>query len=243
MDVTEQAAESFEAASGRVEEPRVESVVDAEDSATVTVSYAIADERLDAVMELARVDGRWIPLPGTATGEVRATATIGGFVAIGDVVLPADAPIRLLPAVYALAPAPTAMLDGAATVRVLPGDTADVELTATLRPEATDIAQEQLDAHLAECTAPAATVPPGCGIRIPWAADLTAVSGIRYRIEQSPALTLSATSFRADSGVLVATVTGSGFDGAERTVSYRTQSWALIGDVAFTAEDIVLTAW
>ena len=110
-------------------------------------------------------------------------------------------------------------------------------------PEVLERAQQRLDEHLEECTEPAAEVPASCGIAIPWAADFVSVTGIRYRIEQSPALTLTPPTFRADGGILVATVTGAGVDGATTTLTYRTENWMLRGDVDVTATDVTLSPW
>lgn len=104
-------------------------------------------------------------------------------------------------------------------------------------------AQQQLDDHLEDCTRPADESPASCGIQIPWAADFTAVDGIRFRIEQPPVLTLTPPTFRADDGVLVATVTGVGLDGATKTLTYRTENWMLRGDVIVKRGGVVLTVW
>jgi hypothetical protein len=105
------------------------------------------------------------------------------------------------------------------------------------------LAQQRLDALLEACTQPASEVPAACGIRIPWAADFAVVDGIRYRIEEPPVLTVTLPTFRADEGVLVATVTGTGRDGAAKTAPYRTENWMLRGDVTVKRAGIVLSAW
>lgn len=109
--------------------------------------------------------------------------------------------------------------------------------------EATELAQKQLDEHLTECTRPAPEPPPSCGIRIPWQADFTAVDEIRYRIEQTPTVMLAPPSFRADDGILVATVSGTGMDGAAETMTYRTENWMLRGDVSIKGDEVVLSPW
>jgi len=109
--------------------------------------------------------------------------------------------------------------------------------------DATKIAQNQLEAHLEACTEPAAVAPDSCGIAIPWAADFGSVTGIRYRIEQMPVLTLTPPTFRADDGILVATVTGTGLDGAAKSLTYRTTDWMLRGDAEVKPNDVVLTPW
>lgn len=243
VEVSEDAAAAFSGASVRPSGATVESADVSGDEATVAVSFSLGDERHEADFHLARDGGRWLLDAESALGELRITAASGTPVQVGEAMIPADSSLAMLPAQYDLATAPTGLLDGEARAEVMPGTVAEVTVDAALRAEATDAAQEQLNAHLAACAEPAATVAEHCGIRIPWAADLTEMTGIRYRIEELPTLTLSLTEFHADDGVLVATVSGTGHDGAERSVTYRTQDWSLRGDVSFTPEDIVLSVW
>ncbi|MGO2683459.1 hypothetical protein [Microbacterium sp.] len=109
--------------------------------------------------------------------------------------------------------------------------------------DADELAQQQLDELLEQCTQPAAEPPPSCGIRIPWAADFAAVDSIQYRIEQAPVLTFAPPTFRADDGILVATVAGTAVDGAEKTMTYRTENWMLRGDADVTDDSVVLEPW
>ncbi len=90
-----------------------------------------------------------------------------------------------------------------------------VSLSPSPTPEATGAAQAQLDAYADACTQPATTVPPNCGLRVPWAADLTALSSLAFRIDQRPVLVLSADArtFAATGGVVVATATGTTREG------------------------------
>lgn len=104
-------------------------------------------------------------------------------------------------------------------------------------------AQQRWDALLAACTSPADAVPPSCGLRIPWAADLVTIDSVRFRIEQPPQLTLTPPTFRAEGGILVATVTGTGHDGAAKSVTYRTEDWMLRGDVDITRKGVDLIPW
>ncbi len=124
--------------------------------------------------------------------------------------------------------------------RALGGATADEPKAG---PEATALAQRQLDARLATCTEPAAEAPESCGIAIPWAADFAAVEVIHYRIEKTPELTLTPPTFRADDGILVATVTGTGLNGTAKTLTYRTENWMLRGDVRAKRAGILLEPW
>lgn len=115
--------------------------------------------------------------------------------------------------------------------------------------DAMERVQQKFDEHLATCLEPAAEVPESCGIAIPWAADLAVVTRVEYHVEQAPVLTLAPSptlapsTFRADDGVLIATVIGTGLDGAPRTMTYRTENWMLRGDVLTEHGDIELSVW
>lgn len=104
--------------------------------------------------------------------------------------------------------------------------------------------QELVDEHLEECARSTRSAPPeGCGIRIPWGTEFSAVSGIRYRIEKLPTVDLDGDGFTADGGILVATVTGTGQDGTPRTETYRSEDWAVRGDVDVTDEGFEISVW
>lgn len=112
--------------------------------------------------------------------------------------------------------------------------------------DAQTLAQQQLDEHLETCTAEQSTggaVPDRCGIRIPWGTEFAAVESVRFRIDRMPVLVLTDDGFVADGGVLVATVTGTGQDGAARTETYRTESWSVRGDVAVDGDRVDLDVW
>lgn len=235
---------AFDAATATIEDAEVKAVSEDSDGASVAVDVAfrLADERRGARLTLTTVDGRWT-VDGSGLGALTADTSIGSDIAIGDITAPVRKPILLLPATYTVTPAPAALLAGESTVVVLPGADATTTIEATVRPEATAVAQRRLDAHLESCTARGSELPDGCGIRIPWGTEFREVSDVRYRIEKPPTLTLNPTTFTADGGVLVATVTGTGQDGSPRTTTYRTDSWSLRGDVTFTADGLVLSAW
>lgn len=237
-DVPETAASAFTDARDHLSEGAVESSTGDGHAAAVVVSYDLAGERRESTLTLSQHDGRWILNAASALGSVRFSVPV----AIAGTILPPDKSV-LLPAVYDVSASPEEFLDGSAIVEVLPGSTQEVDVDATLRAEATGAAQAQLDEYLATCTKPAAEAPPSCGIAIPWAADFSAVSEIRYRIEQEPIISLTASAFQADSGVLVATVAGTALDGSAKTLTYRTTSWSVRGDVTFTDDDIVLAVW
>ena len=105
-------------------------------------------------------------------------------------------------------------------------------------------AQERLDDLLTACAESTASTPPEhCGIRIPWGTEFRSVTSIRYRVETLPTVTLDGTSFTAEGGVLVATVSGTGNDGAPRTETYRTENWAVRGDATISDGGVELSVW
>lgn len=115
---------------------------------------------------------------------------------------------------------------------------------ATTPAPAADRAQGELDALLTACAESTESVPPEhCGISIPWGTEFAAVSGIRYRVELLPHLELDGDSFTAEGGVLIATVTGTGQDGAPRTETYRTDDWAVRGDVTVSDDEVEIDIW
>ena len=108
------------------------------------------------------------------------------------------------------------------------------------------LAQRQLDEHLESCTEDEVTggaIPEKCGIRIPWGTEFAAVESVRFRIDRMPVLELTDDGFIADGGVLVATVSGTGQNGAARTETYRTESWSVRGDVAVDGDRVDLDVW
>lgn len=238
LDVPQATASAFSDATDRLSDGAVESSTTDGRTATVVVSFELAGARHESTLTLSQRDGRWVPDAGSALGSVH----FAGPITIADTAIP-PGKASLLPAVYDVDAAPAEFLDGGATIDVLPGRTQGVEIDATLRPEAAEAAQAQLDEYLSACTKPAAQAPASCGIAIPWAADFSAVSEIRYRIEQAPVVSLTASAFQADGGVLVATVTGTGLDGSATTLSYRSMDWSVRGDVTFDEDDIVLSVW
>lgn len=104
--------------------------------------------------------------------------------------------------------------------------------------------QSALDRRLAECAESTGAAPPEhCGIRIPWGTDFAAVSDIRFHIEALPVVTVGGTTFTAAGGRLVATVSGTGQDGAARTETYRTDDWAVRGDLITDGGDVDVSVW
>jgi hypothetical protein len=238
VDIPATTASAFAEASDRIGEGRIESSTADDHSATVTVSYELAGARHESILTLSQREGRWVLETASALGSVRLHVPVG---IAGTVLPPSEA--QLLPAMYDVNAAPADFFDGSARIEVLPGSTQEVDVDATLRPEATATAQTHLDDYLEACTQPAAEAAPSCGIMIPWAADFSAVREIRYRIEQTPVISITPSTFRADDGTLVATVAGTALDGSEKSLTYRTTNWSVRGDVSFTDDDIVLSVW
>ncbi|HWL77438.1 hypothetical protein [Microbacterium sp.] len=235
-------ADAYDAAAATLESWTIESVsAGDEGSARAEVRFELADEPRDAAFGLVETPDGW-RIDLDALGTLAATTTIGDSVAVGDVVFPAGEPYPLLPAQYAVAPAPRGLLEGETIVVVLPGDTADAVVEASVSPQATERAQAQVEEYARACAELADAVPASCGLRVPWAADLATLDSIAFRIERMPQLTLSpeATAFDATGGVVVATATGTTRDGATASFTYRADDWALRGTVSFEGDEMVL---
>ncbi|HOA87706.1 MAG: hypothetical protein GX871_04950 [Microbacteriaceae bacterium] len=178
------------------------------------------------------------PDTGDADADAAAAATSSGTG-------PGAVTVELLPAVYALGAAPAALLEGGETLIVSGGDDAAVALEPSLRPEARADAAEQLRAYLAGCTAQANAVPASCGIRVPWAADLAALTALAFRVDAEPVLELAADGrrFAATGGRLTATATGVDDAGAEASASYLDSDWGVRGSLRFTLDGLILEVW
>ncbi|MFK0401750.1 hypothetical protein ACIQTT_05420 [Microbacterium sp. NPDC090225] len=245
VEVSDEALQAFDGADSLVSEATVISVDQTGSSATAHVSFVLGETEHEADLALVRSDGRWVP-DGSGLAEVTVSTTVGSAVSIGDTVLEASDALSLIPAVYTVAAAPTAYLTGSIAVVALPGATDHVEVDASLRPEATEAAQERLDELLEACAAETALPADGCGIRIPWGTEFRTVDDAAFRIETMPTLVLTddGASFTATGGKLVATLTGTAHDGsAPRTTTYRSENWAVRGDVAFSGDEMTLTVW
>lgn len=243
-------AAAFSGAESHIADPRIVKLDAGTDGeATVVAEVVLAGDEHDLTFTLRSSDGRWL-VTADSLAAVRIDTTLGGAPGggdsawIGGALVPTGADIAVLPAVYPVEAAPRGILSGSTTVPVSSdGGVQTVAIDTTLAPEATAAAQEQLDAYLDACAAPAAAVPDHCGIRVPWAADLTSLDGIAFRIEQRPALALSAdgSSFDATGGVIVATATGASRTGGTGAFTYRADDWALRGTVAFVGDEMVLS--
>jgi hypothetical protein len=239
---SEAALTAFAGASSTIQDAEVADVRERDGGASATVRFRLDGDEHEANLRLTSDSGGWI-VDGSGLGALRTTTTIGTAVQVGDAVLPVDEDAALLPGVYPVTAAPRTLLTGTTEVVVLPGDDATADVPAELRPEATEAAQTQLEAYLKTCTADGTAVPENCGIRIPWGTELREISDIAFRVERFPAVVLTPTAFTADDGILEATVTGTGQDGAARTVTYRSTTWSVRGGVDITADELALTVW
>ncbi|WP_136051620.1 hypothetical protein [Microbacterium sp. K36] len=239
---SEAALTAFAGASSTIQDAEVADVREGDGGASATVRFRLDGDEHEANLRLTSDSGGWI-VDGSGLGALRTTTTIGTAVQVGDAVLPVDEDAALLPGVYPVTAAPRTLLTGTTEVVVLPGDDATADVPAELRPEATEAAQTQLEAYLKTCTADGTAVPENCGIRIPWGTELREISDIAFRVERFPAVVLTPGGFTADDGILEATVTGTGQDGAARTVTYRSTTWSVRGGVDITADELALTVW
>ncbi|SDH03926.1 hypothetical protein [Microbacterium pygmaeum] len=189
---------------------------------------------------LSGEDGGW-KVDADALASLEVTTTIGDSVRIGGALTPTGE-IRLLPAVYTITAAPAGLVEGALTATVADGAEATAALTASVSSAGVEAAQEQLDAYVAECARAATGVPPHCGLRVPWAADLATLDRIAFRVEATPVLALAADArtFAATDGVIAATATGTTRAGTAASFTYRAEDWALRGTVSFHRDEMIL---
>lgn len=233
---------AFAGATSTIQDAEVTDVREGDGGASATVRFRLDGDEHEADLRLTPGSGGWV-VDDSGLGALRSTTTIGTAVQVGDAVLPVEQDAALLPGVYPVTAAPRTLLTGTAEVVVLPGDDATAGVTAELRPEATEAAQTQLEAYLTSCTADGTVVPENCGVRIPWGTEFREISDIAFRVERFPAVVLTPTAFTADDGILEATVTGTGQDGAARTVTYRSTAWSVRGGVDITADGLALMVW
>jgi hypothetical protein len=234
---------AFASAGVYLRDPRIESVDTTEGRAVVRAEADLGGTRHAIAVVLTARDGGWAVAP-ESLATLRVDTSPGDAAWVGDALLPADTDLDLPPARYVVEAAPRGILAGTQTADVIGGgEVLVVELDAALAPEATALAQEQLDAYVDACTVDASEVPENCGIRVPWAADLTALESIAFRIDERPEVTLSpdGTGFDATGGVIVATATGPSRSGGTASYTYRADDWALRGSVTFTGDEMVLS--
>lgn len=240
-EVDERAAHALEAARERPSAPRVLTASERGDEARVRVSFTLDGREHETDARLERRDGTWrltdAPVGGLLVSRPWGGARIG-TTPLGE----ADDPVALLPGVYDVASAPASLVSGEARAVVLPGEEAAVSLRPRLTEEGVASARAQLEDYLTGCTQTASAGSPTehCGIRVPWAADLSTLDRLSFRIERMPALELDPPSFSATGGVLVATAEGTDRAGSAASVTYRTDAWNVYGDVRVDAEVIRL---
>ncbi|MFE2773983.1 hypothetical protein [Microbacterium resistens] len=241
VGVDERAADALEAARERPSAPRVLTASERGDEARVRVSFTLDGREHETDARLERRDGAWrltdAPVGGLLVSRPWGGARIG-TTPLGE----ADDPVALLPGVYDVASAPASLVSGEVRAVVLPGEEAAVSLRPRLTEEGVASARAQLEDYLTACTqtASAGSPPENCGIRVPWAADLSTLDRLSFRIERMPALELDPPSFSATGGVLVATAEGTDRAGSAASVTYRTDAWSVYGDVRVDAEVIRL---
>ena len=231
-----------------VEDPKIDDIGEGSGGVlAVRATAEIESERVDVSFDLVRGDdGDWA-LRGDYLGSATVEAHIEEGTAlpavwIGDALASSGAESALLPARYVATAAPRGVVEGEAELHVAAGDSTAVELTATLTPEATVRAQEQIDAYAQGCAVPATTVPDNCGLVVPWAADLADLERIAFRIEQLPTVGLSpgSASFDATGGSIVATATGVTHEGTPASFTYRADDWSLRGTLELSGEEMLL---
>lgn len=228
------------AADERIAAPEVTITAQDDVSARAEATFTLGGRERAAAFSLVHDGERW-RVADDALGTVRLSTTAGDTVRVGDVLVPVgDA--AMLPGTYTVSAAPADLVVGEVSVDVLPGGSVEAAVAASLSPDASALAQSQLDAYAEACAQPADAVPENCGIAVPWGADLAELRGIVFRIETLPALAIAedGLTFVADGGVLVATARGTTHAGAPGTVTYRTDDWTLRGSVAVTGGSLVL---
>lgn len=210
--------------------------------AEAQIEYDLGDSRASATVDLTQSAAGWSVGCG-GLGSLTITTSLGDAVAVGTQILPAGAPLSLLPGRYEATAAPVGILEGSGTATVGVGHSADLTVSARASAAAQGIAADEIRSYLDACAAVTDAVPPRCGIRIPWAADLAALEAIAFRVEAHPTLTLTddLSSFAATGGVLVATATGTTYDGSTADVTYRTEDWSVRGGLTLTGNRLVLS--
>ncbi|MCR2809699.1 MULTISPECIES: hypothetical protein [unclassified Microbacterium] len=239
--------DSFAGADAYASETRVEEITTGADATTVRASAVIAGERREVSFALRDDGGRW-ELTGDYLASLEVTVVsaagtpLGDSAWVGGALAPTARPILLLPAEYPVRPAPRGLLTGEASVALSTDEPAAVRINASIAPDATAAGQAQLNAYADACTQPASAVPPDCGLRVPWAADLATLESIAFRIEQLPVLAFAPDqrTFAATGGVVVATATGLTSDGGATSFTYRADDWSLRGTVTFRGDEMVL---
>jgi hypothetical protein len=200
----------------------------------------------DAVVPLGPDDEE--PADGLAEEDTpdEGASESEGPEADGDALPDDTAELVLLPAEYTIAPFPGEYLEGEARLLAGADDaTEPVELDASLTSRAQEDAEAQLAAHIEACTQPATEVEEGCGLVVPWPADLTTATSVEYRVDAAPTaeVDIAQRTFQATGGAVVVTVHGIAPDGSEAERTYRTDDWSLYGDLSVDDEGLLLSVF
>lgn len=244
--VPETAWSAFSSASAHLEEVEVVDVEESEDSAEVRAEATLGGAPQELAFTLASSASGW-HVTEAPLAPVAITATRGAWVDVAGEPVALDggaAQLSLLPGSYDVSAWPAEYLEGTATAVVGAGpDPVSVDLEPAYTEQALVDAEAELSAHLESCLAPASEVPQGCGMIVPWPADLAEASAISFRADRMPetAIDLESGTFQATGGAVVATVTGTLPDGAESVHSYRTDAWNLYGTISLDAEGLLLS--
>lgn len=239
--------EAFAGAASYVSDAEILEVRAGDDGvAAVQAEGLLGGERHTLSFTMRDTGDGW-KLTGDHLGVLQAetmltSAPAGDSVWVGGALAPAATELMLLPAVYEVQAAPRGILAGTATAAVSTDAPVAVTIDAVLSPEATALAQAQLDAYADACAAPAASIPRNCGLRVPWAADLATLDSIAFRIDEHPVIALheNAAGFDAIGGVIVATASGTTHGGESASFTYRADDWALRGSMRFSGDDMIL---
>lgn len=240
--LTDAVRDAFAEADERISDPVLLKADVSDQVATVEIGYHLGDDEHSSTLTLHRDGQGWTVAEDTVFGSVRASAPWSTDAAIGEVPLPLDEEVVLLPAIYPLRAGPAELFIETA-VAVTAGGAQEVTLSPDLQGGALTLLQQQLDDYLDLCTAGGGSVPAQCGIRIPWAADIASLTQITYRVESYPVIALDLPGFRGQGGVLMATARGTGHDGQQKVVTYRTDQWGVRGDVEISADTLILAVW
>ncbi|GAA4767884.1 hypothetical protein [Microbacterium gilvum] len=222
-------------------------VTEDDDTARAEVPASLGDEPIELSFPLVRTDDGW-RVAEAPLGTLSVTSSRGELVEVADQPIALEggaARVDLLPGVYPVSAWPAAYLDGGADVAVAPAGEADAALDPAFTEEARTQAEEQLAAYIDGCLATAAEVPAGCGMVVPWPADLAELDEISFRAETlpSPVVDLEAGTFAAEGGSVVVTATGLRADGSEAEFSYRSDTWSLRGTVSVDDEGLLLSVF
>ncbi len=236
-DTRRLALDAFAGASDRIADPVVQRI---SDDGSVHATARLGTASVDVHFTLTRAGHGY--QVGDFLGTLTVDPTLGAAVRVGDATVPAHTAVAVLPAQYPVRALPDAVLDGAQTVAVTDAQPVTVTLPVTLGTRGQAVLQTQLETYEDRCAASTDHVPAACGLRVPWAADLRTLDALAFRIDTRPTLHLDPEHgrFAATGGVITATARGTGFDGRAASHTYRTEDWALRGEIVFSGATVQL---